>query len=90
MTVRREIKYLVPEIIVRFIKVKHYYVYMVKETDLEAVQDAIKALKDNGFNVEGVDRVFGYEEHDYDPETEEEEHLGRMTKIDLAVEKKHY
>ena len=60
------------------------------EDDFEAVQEAVETLEENGFKVESVDRIFGFTEHDYHPDEQEEEELGRKTCFDLAVEKEHY
>lgn len=60
------------------------------EDDFEAVQEAVETLEKNGFNVESVDRIYGYTDYEYKPDQEEEEELGRKTCFDLAVEKEHY
>lgn len=62
----------------------------VNDQDFDAVKEAIETLEDNGFEVESVDRVFGFDDIEYDPETEEETELGRLTNITLAIEKEHY
>lgn len=58
--------------------------------DFEAVQEAVETLEENGFQVRTVNEIFGYEDVDFDVETEEEEELGRKTKFELSVSKEHY
>lgn len=62
----------------------------VNEEDFEAVEDAVETLEENGFEVEGVDKIFGHDAVDYDPESESEIPLGRQTSINLRVTKEHY
>ena len=62
----------------------------MNDQDLEALEKLRNILQENNFEVEGVDRLFGFDNVDYDTENEEEILLGHETKIDISVRKKHY
>lgn len=63
---------------------------MTTDDDFDAVQDAISVLEDNGFEVDQVERIMGFEATEYDDETEESIPLGHESHFTLNVVKEHF
>lgn len=62
----------------------------INDQDTEAVEEAVETLEENGFEVRAVDRVYGFEDVEYDEETDEETELGRATSMKISFTKEHY